>query len=122
MAGRALARESLELAACWTSPKVRARETARLACDELGVNFEEVSVLAAGFDREDALELLAGIDTDAAAMVVGHEPDLSQVVYDLTGARVDFKKGGVAGVKVRSGQGELIALLRPLDLETMAGA
>ena len=31
-------------------------------------------------------------------LVVGHEPSFSQVVYDFTGGRVDFKKGGVAAV------------------------
>ena len=36
---------------------------------------------------------------DARVLVVGHEPDFSQVVYDLTGGRVDFKKGGVAAVR-----------------------
>jgi phosphohistidine phosphatase len=35
------------------------------------------------------------------------------VVYDLTGARVDFKKGAVAGVRDR----ELIVLLRPRELD-----
>ena len=34
---------------------------------------------------------------DQRVLVVGHEPDFSQVVYDLTGARIDFKKGGIAG-------------------------
>jgi phosphohistidine phosphatase len=43
------------------------------------------------------------------------------VVHDLTGARVDFKKGGLAGVRLTgSGRGELIALLRPVELEAIA--
>ena len=42
------------------------------------------------------------------------------VVHDLTGGRVDFKKGGVAAVRLEPGGGELIALLRPHELESLA--
>ncbi len=45
---------------------------------------------------------------------------LAFAVLDLTGARVDFKKGGVAAVRVRPGRGELLALLRPRELEALA--
>ena len=122
LAGRGLAALSLEITACYTSPKVRARETARLACEELGAAFEEISSLAGGFDRGDAEELLALNDADARVLVVGHEPDFSQVVYDYTGARVDFKKGGVAAIRLDGSRGELIGLYRPKDLEAMAAS
>ena len=55
-------------------------------------------------------------------LVVGHEPDFSQVVYDLTGGRVDFKKGGIAAVRLDSTRGELIALLRPRELERICAS
>ncbi len=117
-AGRGLARLGLELAACYTSPKVRARDTARLACEALGVAPEEAEALGDGFERPDALDLLSAHD-GGAVLVVGHEPSFSQVVHDLTGARVDFKKGGVAAVDPR-GRGELLLLLRPRELESLA--
>jgi phosphohistidine phosphatase len=119
-AGRALARLNVEFDACYASPKVRARDTAALACEELGVRCEEVPALAGGFTREDAEDLLAGHDDGACVLVVGHEPDFSQVVHDLTGARIDLKKGGVAAVKDGS-SAELLVLLRPLELESLAG-
>jgi len=53
-------------------------------------------------------------------LVVGHNPDFAQVVHDLTGARVDFKKGGVAGIRMEGSRGELIALLRPRELDRLA--
>jgi len=53
-------------------------------------------------------------------LVVGHEPDFSQTVFDFTGGRVDLKKGGVAAVRVDGTRGELIDLLRPRDLEEIA--
>jgi phosphohistidine phosphatase len=119
-AGEGLARLGVEFAACYTSPKVRARDTASLACRSLNIDPVEVDVLADGFSRDDALELLLGHDDDALVLVVGHEPSFSQVVFDLTGGRVDFKKGGIAAVRVERGGGELLVLLRPRELESLA--
>jgi phosphohistidine phosphatase len=119
-AGKGLARLGVEFAACFTSPKVRARDTARLACRSLNIEPQDAAVLADGFDRDDALELLLGYDDNARVLVVGHEPSFSQVVHDLTGGHIDFKKGGIAAVRIERGAGELIVLLRPRELESLA--
>jgi phosphohistidine phosphatase len=121
-AGAALARLGVEFAACYTSPKVRARDTARLACESLNVVPEEAAALGDGFGRDDAFELVLGHEGDARVLAVGHEPSFSQVVHDLTGARVDFKKGGIAVVGMAPAGGELLALLRPRELESLAGS
>ena len=113
-AGRALAALELTFQAIYTSPKVRARDTAKLACEALGIEPLEHAPLREGFSADDALELL---HADERVLVVGHEPDFSQVVSDLTGARIDLKKGGIAGVRMDGGRGELIALLRPRELD-----
>jgi phosphohistidine phosphatase len=119
-AGEGLARLGLEFHACYTSPKVRARDTARLACRALNIEPVEEESLADGFSREDALELLLRHGADARVLVVGHDPSFSQVVFDFTGGRIDFKKGGVAAVRAESASGELLALLRPRELESLA--
>jgi phosphohistidine phosphatase len=119
-AGDGLARLGVEFAACYTSPKTRARQTAQLACRSLNIEPQEADSLGDGFERDDALEFLLGYDDDARVLVVGHEPSFSQVVHDLTGARIDFKKGGVAAVSVEGRQGELLVLLRPRELESLA--
>jgi phosphohistidine phosphatase len=119
-AGAGLARLGLEFAACYTSPKARARDTARLACRALNVEPVAVDVLADGFDHDDALELLLAHDADARILLVGHNPSFEQVVHDLTGGRVDFKKGAVVAVRVERGQGTLVAILRPRELESLA--
>ena len=113
-AGRALAAMEIVFQAVYTSPKVRARDTAALACEALGSEALEHAPLREGFSVDDALELL---HADERVLVVGHEPDFSQVVHDLTGARIDMKKGGVAGVRLDGARGELIALLRPRELD-----
>ena len=92
-----------------------------LACQALGIHPLEHATLFAGFDVDDALELLAIAGTDQRVLVVGHEPDFSQVVHDLTGARLDFKKGGIAAVRLDGTRGELIALLRPRELVRICG-
>jgi phosphohistidine phosphatase len=120
-AGAALARLGVRFAACYTSPRVRALDTARLACLELGVEPEQVQELGGGFGRDQALELLHRHDADDRVLLVGHEPDFSQTVFDLTGGRVDLKKGGVAAVRVEAGGGTLLALLRPRELDPLAG-
>jgi len=119
-AGAALARLGVEFATALTSPRVRARDTARLACEALGVEPAEHAPLSAGWDEADAREILKGEDADARVLVVGHEPDFSQVAHDLTGARIDLKKGGVAAVRLDGSRGELLVLLRPRELESIA--
>ena len=115
-AGRALAALEVVFQAVFTSPKVRAADTASLACEPLGVDPVVHAPLHSGFDRDEALALLGSVGADQRVLVVGHEPDFSQVVHDLTGARIDMKKGGVAGVRLHGTRGELIALLRPREL------
>jgi phosphohistidine phosphatase len=114
-AGAALRARGTTVDACLSSPKVRALETARLACEELGgVEVEADERLAGGpFDAE---ELAAG--RGDAVLLVGHEPDFSNAVRDLTGGRVKLKKGGIAAIE----DGELRALLRPAELEAIARA
>jgi phosphohistidine phosphatase len=63
----------------------------------------------------DANELAAGLGDHV--MLVGHDPDFSMAVHTLTGAQVRMKKGGLAGID----RGELKVLLRPAELEAMAG-
>jgi phosphohistidine phosphatase len=111
-AGRALAALDVRVEACLASPKVRALETARLACDALGIEVEVTEALRGG--PFDALDLAAG---RGDVLLVGHEPDFSHEVGRLTGAKVAMKKGGIAVVDGST----LVALLRPKELRRIAG-
>lgn len=119
-AGAALAALDVRPTACYASPKVRARDTARIACEPLGIEVQEVDAIAGGFDRGDLRDLLSAHRDGECVLVVGHEPDLSQLVHDLTGGRADVKKGGLVGLRVERGAGELVALFRPRDVAMMA--
>ncbi|HXP37085.1 MAG TPA: hypothetical protein VN817_04910, partial [Solirubrobacteraceae bacterium] len=107
------------------SPKTRARQTAELAAEQWEPArrelLHELDALAAGFDGAQALDALAGLSADGRLLIVGHEPDLSGVVADLTGGRIDLKKGGLAVVRLEGVGGELAVLLRPRELALIAG-
>ncbi len=120
-AGRALAALDLTFQLAFTSPKVRSADTAALACEELGIEPVVHEPLRSGFDRSEAMALLHAAGADQRVLVVGHEPDFSQVVHDLTGARIVLKKGGVAGVRIDGTASELVALLRPRELDRIRG-
>ena len=110
-AGRAMKAIGVKLDVCLSSPKVRARQTAELACAELGASIELDERLAGG--DFDPLELAAG---RGEVLLVGHEPDFSRAVAIVTGSRVKLKKGGLAAFDDHL----LHALLRPKDLGRIA--
>lgn len=114
-AGRALAALGIKLDACLSSPKVRAMDTAKLACRHLPVEPEACDELAGG--GFDPGQLAASSESGAReVLLVGHEPDLSDAIARATGARAKMKKGGLAGLD----EGTLHALLRPDDLAAIA--
>ena len=110
-AGRALAALGAEVNACLTSQKTRAAETARLVCEPLNIEAETAAELRGG--GFDAPSLAAG---RGDVLLVGHEPDFSNEIGHLTGARVKLRKGGLAVIDGST----LTALLRPSDLAAIA--
>src|SRR5689334_2749883 len=111
-AGKALKEMGVKIDGCLASPKVRAADTAKLACAELDVDYQLEPKLAGGpFDPE---ELAAGLGDNV--LLVGHDPDFSMAVHDQTGAQVRMKKGGIAAFE----RGELKVLMRPHELEALA--
>jgi len=103
---QALARLRVVIDEIWTSPLVRARQTAELLAEELTSKAPVRVVDALRPDGEfNALtdELQQHLEQAGIAMV-GHEPDMGQLAsYLLTGVRssnLRFKKGGVACIEV----------------------
>jgi phosphohistidine phosphatase len=112
-AGMAMARLEINVDTCLASPRVRAFDTATLACQSLKIPVEVVEAI--GYDDYDSLDLAAG---RGDTLIVGHEPDMSAEVARLTGANIKMKKGGLAIIK----GSQLQALLRPAELAAIADA
>ena len=117
--GRAMKAMGLAPEVIVTSPLVRARRTAEIVAEELGLSERLVDDqrLARGLDARRLAEIVADHGEAMSLMIVGHEPDFSFTVAELTGGgRVDFKKGGLARVDVqgpRLDDGTLAWLLTP---------
>jgi phosphohistidine phosphatase len=112
-AGEALAALGVEVQTCLSSPKVRAEQTAQLACEALGIDVELAEELRGGDFDPSALAAGRG-----NTLLVGHEPDFSRAVAMATGARVVFKKGGLAAIDGAT----LSSLLRPDQIKKIATA
>src|ERR1700694_1398693 len=63
-----------------SSPLVRARQTAEIAAQALGVALVEASTLAPGCDLDGLAEAVRPYRQADEAMVVGHEPDFSTLI------------------------------------------
>ena len=108
-----LAALGVKLDACISSPRVRARQTAELACEHLGVEVQLDERLVGG--DFDPLDLAAA---RGEVLLVGHEPDFSRAVAQATGSRVKLRKGGLVAVDDHL----LHALHRPKDLRLIVGS
>jgi phosphohistidine phosphatase len=103
-----------------TSPKVRARQTAEIVADGLGLKgrVRDEERLAVGFDLSTIDAILADAGSPTRPVLVGHDPDFSEVLSELTGsADLTMKKGAMARVDLRgrigSGRGTLRWLIPP---------
>jgi len=68
-----------------SSPVLRAKETAAIVANKLGVDFTEAPWLACGMNPETALSELSAYHKLDSVMIVGHEPDFSTLVATLLG-------------------------------------
>jgi phosphohistidine phosphatase SixA len=79
-----------------SSPLLRARETAAPIAEAAGVELELDARLSPGASLADIRAAVDG--RGEIVVVVGHQPDLSTVVYELTGQDVPFRPGAFAEV------------------------
>ena len=105
-----------------TSPLPRASQTAELFCEAVGGNPVADDRLRPGARWADLAQAMAAHRDARRVMFVGHEPDLSSAVAELTGASsVRMRKGGLACLEFygipEPGGGEIAWLLDP-DLYT----
>lgn len=114
-----LGRLDPQLEAVVTSPLLRARQTAEIMADHLGLRdvLREDAGLGPGCDLPALAAMLASLPSDVRRiLLVGHEPDFSQVIGEITGGAVVMRKGALARVDLTPGRrprGELVWLLQP---------
>jgi phosphohistidine phosphatase SixA len=77
-----------------SSPLLRARETADLIARACKLDPTTEERLAPGASTDALRE--AATDKGGTVIAVGHQPDCSEIVFDLTGRDVSFPPAGVA--------------------------
>jgi phosphohistidine phosphatase len=103
--GRLLAAAGFVPEIVLTSPRVRARETAELVADRLGVDVRIDARLADYLDLATVDSILDDAEAPARAVIVGHDPDFSDLLASLTGS---------PGLRMRKGSFALLDVERPL--------
>ncbi len=115
--GRHLAKLRFQPDSIVSSPKLRAVETAQLLADALGLSVTTDDRLAGGVDLRSIASLVAA-GTGRRVMLVGHDPDFSDLCADLVGApAIPMKKGALARIdisrRLEPGTGTLRWLVPP---------
>jgi phosphohistidine phosphatase len=110
---RRLARLEIE-PAIFTSPLPRASQTAYIAGHHLNQKVRVDPLLRPGFDAGKLKKLLKDFSGNSL-MIVGHEPDFTRTIFQLTGGQTRLSKAGVALVQLEPGsmKGELRWLVPP---------
>ena len=106
-----------------SSPRLRARQTAEIVADALGMPVTISEAVNFGFDLSDLRRLTRDFSPDDELMFVGHNPDMSLLVSEITGVDASMKKGGLARIDVigrRADEGELVWLIAPKVFDALA--
>ena len=113
-----IAKLNLNLDVILTSPLVRAYQTAEIVAQLLNMTDKLVKDerVGPGLGPNQLAGILQAYPEAKALMLVGHEPDFSQLIGDLIGGgRITCKKGSLACVELnnKSLHGELVWLIPP---------
>jgi phosphohistidine phosphatase SixA len=116
--GRFLASVGFAPDAIITSPKLRAAQTAERVAEALGLEVTTDDRLAGGLDPDTLEAILRDAGDPVRPVLVGHDPDFSELLDDLTGSsRLEMKKGAIARIDIERppapGTGALAWLVTP---------
>jgi phosphohistidine phosphatase len=99
--GRYLADIGFRTDAILTSPKLRARQTAEIVAEHLGVDVVEDQRLAGALDLDTVAAILKDADDTERPVLVGHDPDFSELVSVLSdAANAPMRKGALARIEI----------------------
>ncbi len=114
--GEALRRIRLAPDVVYTSPYRRAVQTAQAVAEALNVPVVEDRLIAPGCGPAELEALIQTYTPGETVLVVGHQPDLGELVRWLTGAAIQLPVGGLAVVEapaLRERAGTLHGLYDP---------
>lgn len=118
---RGLARLVPAIDIVFSSPLIRALQTATLLQKQYMAKLQKVDVLTPTANEREFLEFLNSISKESVVALVGHEPNLSAFISKLIGgATLELKKAGAAVVEWKGGQNaQLLGLYSPKGLRRM---
>jgi phosphohistidine phosphatase len=100
-----------------SSPLARARQTAEIVAELLGARVRLEPRLGEPLDLETLEDVLRDAGDPAKALLVGHDPDFSDLVSELVGTPIDVRKGTLVRVDaerpLEPGAGDLRWLVPP---------
>jgi phosphohistidine phosphatase len=110
-----------------SSPYVRARETAEIAAEELGLDAKDVGLTESLVPEAGPQRVLREVLTrdDEAVLCAGHAPNLDLVLAEAVGHELapftDLKKAGAACIELDEDRtGRLLWLMPPKVLRALA--
>lgn len=100
-----------------TSPKIRAEQTAEIVAERIRARIVVDDRLAGPFEADTVEAMLDDAGGPERVLLVGHDPDFSELLSTLSGPRIDMKKGALARIEIdrplRPGRGTLRWLIPP---------
>ena len=100
-----------------TSPKRRAAETAEIVAKELGGTARVDGRLGSDFGRPELAELIAAEHGADRLLLVGHDPDFSDLASELVGAAIGLRKGSLIRIDLdEQGAAGVVRWLLPPDV------
>ncbi|MGA8163617.1 MAG: histidine phosphatase family protein [Waddliaceae bacterium] len=104
----------------FSSPLLRARQTAQLVTDLFGIPSEDEPALGNAFDSKVLLQKLSLAEGDETIFLIGHAPTLTDFVNQLVGKAVlpnGMDKSSAAIVafdgKIEYGRGQFLHYIKP---------
>jgi len=123
-AAQVMQRMGLKPRCIYSSPRARALQTAEIIGETLKAHVEVHDGVDFSFDVQTVEALGSDLNDNDELMFVGHDPSMSKVISDLTGANVVLKKGSLARidiVKIASPlRGRLVWLIAPRVFDAVA--
>src|SRR5689334_1595250 len=98
--GRFLAGTAFRPDLVLTSPKARALRTAEIVGERLGSSATIEDRLGRPLDAAIVDAILADHGDPERAVIVGHDPDFTELLQSLTASQVEMKKGAMARIDI----------------------